>query len=185
LALLPRSCAPWQAAIVVIAAFVVSVVALIIALVSAGYTRLQGVETRRLRQIEASRRQEERTPRLAGEVESVNDGGWFRLWLTLESTTPLLGLAVRIVQGEGVSFTSGQNGVAPMQAHPLDAVYDKTEPFTQGNRHAWAIEFDPEHGPSRMRVRVTCRGLDDNGDDVTWPVLVDIDLPIDLRRTVG
>jgi hypothetical protein len=169
-----------------VAALVVSVVALILSGGSVVYARLQGVESRRLRQIESSRRHDELTPVLLGEVESVNGGSWFRLWLSLLSATPLLALELEIVEGPGVSFTSGQDGVAPMTVQPLRAVYDLPHSLRQGDRHAWRIAFDPMTGPSRMRLRVNCHGEDDAGGPVSWPVLVDVaHLPVDLTRTFG
>jgi hypothetical protein len=173
----------WQTGRVVIASFVVSTVALAIAIVSAGYTRIQGLETRKLREIEASRRHEERTPELTGEVEAVNSGGWYRLWLTLDSPWSLSQLEVRIIETQGISFSTTQDGVAPLNARPLDAV--RSELFNQGERHSWAVEYDPVTGPSKMRLRIACHGSDDNGAEAAWTVLLDIDLPFDLTRSFG
>jgi hypothetical protein len=142
-----------------IAAFVLSALALIVAGVSAAYARVQGVETRELRRIEDGRRHEERAPKLTGEVEAVNNGDWHRLWLTLETPTSLERLEVHIVEGEGLSFTPGTNGVAPMSlgpasSLPVDAVYDEPEALSQGQRYCWSLRFDPKTSPDRMRIRV-------------------------------
>jgi hypothetical protein len=67
------------------AALIVSVLAFAVALVSAGYTRKQATEAGKVRLIEDARRHEERQPELRGWIESVNGGGWHRLWLQLNT----------------------------------------------------------------------------------------------------
>ena len=100
-------------------AIVVSVLAVLVAGASARYSRQQAEDTRRLARLEAERRREERTPRLVGEIESMNSGGWHRLWLRLESAEPLAHVHAEIIEGRGMSFTSGQHGVEPNGSQPL------------------------------------------------------------------
>jgi hypothetical protein len=89
---------------------VIAFVALIVSLVSAGW---QAVETRRVRQIERDRRQEQRSPQFRRQVESMNDGRWHRLWVVLSSPEALDSLSVKILDTQLLWFPAGQTGVQP------------------------------------------------------------------------
>jgi len=174
---------PYAAAVdvsdgVAVAALGISVIALVIAVASAKYTRDQAVESRKMRQIEAERRHQERTPEFAAEVEPVNDGAWFRLWLTLDGATPLHRIEAHLLDPEGASFTTGQDGVAAGNARPQDAVGDFPDGLLSGDRHCWRIELgkDPSAGTT-VRVRVRCHGRNADGDPVAWTVLAQADVP--------
>jgi len=87
-----------------VAAFVVSVFAIVIAVVSVLYTRRQAISLQQVAEIEVERRKAERTPAFEGHIEGVNEGGWYRLVLRLTSAEPLSAVAVEITEGRGVSF---------------------------------------------------------------------------------
>jgi hypothetical protein len=163
-------------------AFAISLVALVVSLGSGVFTGIQAAEARTVRKIEAARRRDELTPQLVGDVEDM--GGWHRLGLALQTSTPLTRLEVQILGDEAVFFTTGTQGVAPMTAQPREAVYDLEHPLAQGQRYTWALEYDPLTGPDELQVRATCYAPDHNGRDISWQVLIQIDMPIDFSRTV-
>ena len=94
-----------------IAAFVISVLALLVAAGSGIYARRSAIAAKEVAAIEAARHHKERAPTFEAEIESVNDGGWFRLWLRVTSAEPLDGIEVMLDADDGIIFTSGQAGV--------------------------------------------------------------------------
>jgi hypothetical protein len=156
----------------------VSVVAIVISLFSVKYTRAQAAEAKKVRLIEAERRHQEREPVLTAEVEPVNDGAWFQLWLTSGSPTVLHRVEARLLDRDVASFTSGQDGVAPMNAQPQDASHDFPEGFLAGDRCCWRIQ-PGEHADvgTVVRVRVRCHGRDPDAAHVGWTVLVQAEIP--------
>jgi hypothetical protein len=71
-----------------IASFILAIVAILIALASAGYTRRQAVAAEDVREIEQARRLEERRPCLSGKVERLGSDT-YQLRVTLDSNEPL------------------------------------------------------------------------------------------------
>lgn len=169
----------------IVASLVISVLALLVSVLSARYSRAQAVAAEAAARMEAARRHEESKPVLSAEIEPVNDGGWHRLVLTLDGPRPLDQLDVEIVEGLGATFTSGQFGVAPMGAEPLRASYPRDEPLRPGDRHRWQIEFDREKTDGEdLRLRVHCVGTDDAGAPANWDVVIPATgVPYDLSRS--
>lgn len=144
-------------AVVSVVSVVISVVALVAAGLSVKYTRDQAKAAAATIRIDAARRHEESTPLLTAEIEPVSDGSWYRLVLTHGGPLDLGELDVEIIDGPGVSFPSGQYGVAPMGADPVRARYageGPMPPLRRGDSHAWRMEFDEaqlDGKPLRLR----------------------------------
>ena len=94
-----------------VAALVISILALAVASVSALFSKRQTSVAERREAVDAGRRHDERTPSFTGDIESVNDGEWYRLWLRLTSTEELAHLQIDITESNGVTFATGQDGV--------------------------------------------------------------------------
>jgi hypothetical protein len=167
------------------ASLALSVIALVVALASARYTRTQAVaserqavEAERIRQIEAHRRHEEREPKVVCEAEPVNSvSGRYRLWVTLESAVPLTRIQAEIIEGKPVNFSRDQDdvppgSVAPMQVdhHPAGGV------LRPGEGVAWQIDYDGANGSVTIRVRLTLHAVSEAGEPEQWQLLRDVDL---------
>lgn len=153
-----------------VAALVVSIVALIIALISVVYTRQQAQANKKIAQIEQDRRHEERTPKFTAWIEDM--GSWKRLWLRLESPRSLTRLVGTLVEAEGVSFTHSQNGVDPSSPAPIkSASWDKL--LEHGESACWSIAFEDDYADKPI-LRVRC--YSDDGDE--WTVSVPFDPPL-------
>ncbi len=159
-----------------VAAFVVSVFAIVIAVVSVLYTRRQAISSQQVAEIEVERRKAERTPAFEGHIEGVNEGGWYRLVLRLTSAEPLSAVAVEITEGRGVSFTTGQHGVDQSGASPGNAQHRGH--LAPGGTAVWRVAFAEGRVPV-MRLHVTARIA---GDE--WPVLVTVQVPPDIASNV-
>lgn len=151
-----------------VAALIIALLALIVSVGSGVYTRMQGLETKRLAQIEAERRHEERKPVFVPQVEPVNGGAWYRLWLGLEDGPHLAGLDLEIIEARGVAFPPPQDGVDPRGREPNIATWGEIRP---GERACWRIELW-ERQPREMRARVLARGV--NGESWVIPLLVHV-----------
>jgi hypothetical protein len=158
-----------------VAALIISILALAVALASTAYTRKQASEAERIRIIEDARRHEERQPVLRGWIESVNGGGWHRLWLQLESSEPLSRLKAEITADVGVLFTPSQTGV-DHRGYSNNAAWDR--PLDTGACACWRVEL-AEDRAERLQLRVTCS----RGEDL-WTVLVVVDVPYDVARSI-
>jgi len=159
-----------------IAAFAVSVVAVVIAVLSAVYTRQQAISVQRLAKIEVERRKAERTPAFVGHIEEVNEGGWYRLVLRLTSAEPLPGVSVEITEGRGVSFMTGQYGVDQSGASPGSAQWN--ERLAPDSTAVWRVAL-AEDRASVVRLNVTARV---GGDE--WPVAVVVPVPPNIASNV-
>lgn len=154
-----------------IAAFVVSLFALAVASSSASYARRQA-------RINDDRRREERSPRYTAEIEDA--GGWYRLWLRLESSESIDGLTVSVIDDRtGVSFTHGQNGVDPsLSSRRLQASHGRLAP---GQAAVWRLDLDD------ARTRKVWLRLDSEGaqarDRWMQTLLAEVPAEIVLRHT--
>jgi hypothetical protein len=149
----------------VIAAFVISVLAIVVSGLSVVYVRSQALSAKGLAGIERARHHDERTPRFEAEIEAVS-GGWFRLWLRLTSSEALTSLEVDADESSGITFTSGQQGVDPSGSSPLRAT--AMTGLVPDAREAWRISL-PAKRPEQMRLLVRAQAGDDRWD---VPVLV-------------
>jgi hypothetical protein len=154
-----------------VAAFVVSLFALAVASVSAYYARRQA-------RINEDRRREERSPRYTAEIEDA--GGWYRLWLRLESSESIEGLTASVVDDRaGVSFTHGQNGVDPsLSSRRLEARHGRV---TAGQAAAWRLDLDDAH-TRKVWLRVDSEGTQAQ-DRWTQTILAEVPAEIVLRHT--
>jgi hypothetical protein len=161
----------------VVAALIVSLLALVVAVVSAVFTGIQAKHTRALAEIEASRRHDEQTPILVARIEGVNrndvtgDAGWYRLRLRLDSAESLDGLTAEVIGTDAVSFAPGQVGVEPtIAAH--------REPLEPGESVCWRVELPERDRPRAMRLIVRCHRA-----AAMWPVRVEAEVPRGGRRS--
>jgi hypothetical protein len=167
----------WSLAMVV-AALIVSLLALVVAVLSAVFTGIQAKHTRALAEIEASRRHDEQTPVLVAWIEGVNwndttgDAGWYRLCLRLESAEALDRLTAEVIGTDAVSFAPGQVGVDPTAAA-------HREPLQPGEAVCWRVELPERDRPRAMqRLIVRCHRA-----AATWSVLVEVEVPRGGRRS--
>ena len=161
---------------VIIAAFVISVLALLVAAASGIYARHSALSAREVAEIEVARHRKEREPRFEVEIESVNEGGWHRLWLRLTSDEPLDGIEVTLDAQDGITFTSSQAGVDPNDRSHLHAKVPKR--LDHRERAAWRVSL-PEQRPRQATLLVSAR----LGHD-SWNVPVHVDVPGDVANSV-
>jgi hypothetical protein len=149
---------------VTIAAFIVSILALITAGASVLYTRRQAVAAATTARIESHRHHKELTPEIdAGEIE--DRGGWYRLRFQIEKSAPLAKVEAEMVETDGVSFRGGTNGVTPLQAGlPSRAEYlpefasEHFDQLTTGSSLYWIIDL-ADNRSLNLQLRLTCHGL--------------------------
>lgn len=166
-------------------ALVVSIVALLVAVASAGYTRRQATAAEGSLTIERERRLEERRPRLTGRFFTFG-GGQYGLRITLDSDEPLAGLDVTISEdGRGIEFNPRIYGVVPPRPGELAFrafSYEITGEPAGLKPHAsimWAASV-PEQHPQHVRLDVACHGA--GGE--RWDVVVDADVEPRIANTV-
>jgi hypothetical protein len=157
-----------------VASLIVAILALMVAIASAIYTRREVSATEGALAIERGRRLEERRPRLSGKVERVvtrSRGAVFRLKVTLESDEPLTAMELTIPAGQNVAFKCdtpgvdmpGPDGICSAfsyQTMGKDPKYQSAgirprEPMI------WEVELRRGH-VKLLRVEATCHGL--NGE---------------------
>lgn len=152
-----------------VAALVLSVVAILVAVASAVYTRRGADAQAALTRIEAARHLEERRPKLVGKVERIGAGSRQRLQLTLVSDEPLTAIEVTIprIQGvspQGVSFTLNIYGVYPSRPGELpdrafcyDPYSGQPSGLKPGDSITWAVELADKHVDT-LRIEAACHG---------------------------
>lgn len=160
-----------------LAALLVSILALLVAGLSALYTRKQANEAEATRRIEQDRRHDERQPHLRARVEPVSNGAWCRLWLELESAEPVTATTVEIL-GSSITFPSNQQGVASGDQAPLIATSEGQSPLSQASPLCWRVLVD-EGQEAQERLLVTCH----RGEE-RWQSVLSVDLPYDLLKSV-
>jgi hypothetical protein len=158
-----------------VAALIVSILSVIFTGGGLIYAHQQADSARKTADLEAARRHEERTPRLHGGIEPMNSGGWYRLWLELDSTEPLSGLVATLPADKGLAFPPSQDGVA-LGGPSLTATHEGQ--VQGGSRAAWRIEL-AEKRARKVRVTVVCKRASEE-----WRLLVDTDVPYDLLVSV-
>lgn len=158
---------------------VIAIVALVVSVASAVFAGWQAVEARRVRQIEAERRHEERIPTFRLEVEPVNGGQWHRLWVVLTSAEALDSLAVTILGPHLVWFPSNQKGVEPGPDSKLGS-WGRVDPGVRDVAFRVECEDDDSH-----TVRLALRGM--RGVE-RWDVQAEVELPAkpyDVLDSIG
>ncbi len=158
-----------------VAALVISILALAVASVSALFSKRQTSVAERREAVDAGRRHDERTPSFTGDIESVNDGEWYRLWLRLTSTEELAHLQIDITESNGVTFATGQDGVI---ANGPSLHAESVGGLVSDQAIAWRVQL-PENRPQSIRLRVHAYTTDDN-----WPVPVLVEIPPSLADSV-
>ncbi|MFF4592441.1 hypothetical protein [Amycolatopsis sp. NPDC001319] len=151
-----------------VAAFVVSIVALLVAGLSVFYTKQQAAAATKTAQLEAARRHDEEQPALTdGEVQPKNQGGWYRLHFRILHSPALARVEAEIVDTRGVSFRQGVDGVPPRrEGRALDAFYvpefnrvANKESLGTGDALYWVLEFEEERDKI-IHIRLTCHAID-------------------------
>lgn len=153
-----------------IAALVISIVAILIAAASGWFTLRQARAAEATDQRDRLRHLAEREPKLTGSIESVNNGGWWKLNLRLTEGNLLAEVSLTIVEGDGVEFAGNQLGVPGPAPRPT-AVTVKA--LKRGAAATWRVLLSGDRS-RQMRLTATCRG--EGGE--TWEVPVWVDLPV-------
>jgi hypothetical protein len=157
--------------VVAIVAVVVAIVAALIALASARYTKRQAEASEASLTLERERRLEERRPKLLGKIETVDEGGSYRLCLVVESGPRLQGMDVSIPKGQDVAFSRGVLGVyrvpsstdVPLRAFTYDTRGNRVG-ILPGHPAIWKIDFGKHRDPKiPVRIVVNCQG--ENGEN--------------------
>src|ERR1035438_3678266 len=169
-----------------IASLVLAILAIVIAALSALYTRRQAVAAAGVHEIEHSRRLGERRPRLSGKVERLATG-LCRLVVTLESDEPLTAMQVTIPHGQGVTFDRNVYGVWPgaspgqvaLTAFTYDVAGNPAGLKPRGVA-SWKVDVAEEHEDT-LQLEATCRGLADEQWD---SVLIKAPVEPDISKTV-
>lgn len=154
-----------------VTAIVLSIVAILISVVSAWYTRMQGVASREQARTDRARRIDEKRPTFDSTVVEFNGGGWYRLDLTLSSHWPLTRIEVAIVEGNGVRFGRGQTGVRPAGVDDPMTSAEWAEELRPGTTACWKVDLEQERSSSIL-LEVTGHGED--GQQWTTPVRVQV-----------
>jgi hypothetical protein len=135
----------------VVAAFVVSIAALLVAGASAGYTRTQAAATKVMAHADAQRRHDERAPEYVAQIE--DKGSWFRLVLRLHRNGPVSGLTVLILEPRGVQFSANQDGIDSSRLS--DRLQARFDPPALGESTMRRIEWPEGERPKQLRIRMT------------------------------
>jgi hypothetical protein len=145
-----------------VASLIVAIVAIVIALASAVFTRRQASAAEESLRIERRRRHEERRPRLTGKVDSPDGGDSYQLRITLDADScQLTRMEVSIREGYGVAlrggFSSAMSGLLP------------------GGTAHWPVDVADKH-ESAVWVDATCyaEGKDEGEDHWTVPIEVPV-----------
>ena len=171
-----------------VASLVFAILAIVISLASVAYTRRQAVAAEASLALERERRLDERRPDLLGKVETVDQGGSYRLCLVEESGPPLAGMSVSIPAGQGVAFSGGVPGVfavvsstdVPLRAFSCDDHGNPAE-MRPGQSAIWKIGFARNRDPAiPIRLTVECRG--ENGE--SWDIVLQAALHSDAGSPV-
>lgn len=162
--------------VVTVAAFVISVLALLVSGASVLYTRRQAAASSEAIKLDRARRHDEMTPQFTGEIEWLQHSHpYARLHLRLQTAQALTGLRVRLLEAPvDTQFSRGQIGVDPAAHFPIhEAVAQASDrpalaPF---DRATWQLELnDPT--PLLLRVQVEATIADDS-----WTVQVPLRVP--------
>jgi hypothetical protein len=154
----------------IIASFVLAIVAVLVALASAVYTARQASAAEGVLAIERDRRLEERRPRMSAWISPLGDEDVKRLFVRLESREALARVDVQILPGVGLYFLANQPYVDSPDEY--DAKHyrahadwrDSDQPYPghpgapePGHTMSWAMDGDVERGKPVL-VDVTCHG---------------------------
>jgi len=160
------------------AALLISILALVVAVLSARYTRQQARAAGATAEIDKARRHDELVPRFAAELEPMpNSSLYCRLRLRLDSRQSLTALTVRLLEAPvDVQFTHGQTGTDPRARAPVHeafAIARSGVALRADEQAIWQIELNsvPNRG---LRLQVDAQ----IGDEV-WQVPVTVPIPIE------
>jgi hypothetical protein len=136
---------------------------------SAAAAHASANDAKRMADIETERRHDERRPVFAAEIESVNEGGWFRLVVILLTQRPLDRLTVQIVDGKSLHFAGSQSGVD--FAGDTASLYEaRLDPLTRAA--AWRVDFDDD-----VRGQSVVLAISSGQAKETWDMRLKVDLP--------
>jgi hypothetical protein len=125
-------------------------------------------EARRLADIEAERRHDERRPDLQCEIESMSNDTWHRLVVTLTSADPVDGLDLRLEGKDNLRFELAQTGVASDGRSATRS--ERLLPHTRDA--SWRVSFDESDRGKKGAATVSVR----SGDE-TWTQTLPVALP--------
>jgi hypothetical protein len=151
-----------------LASLIVAIMAILIAIASAGYTRRQAIANAGLYEIERARHLEERRPRLSGRIERIGHSpDAYQLRITLNSNEPLTALDIEMPWTGGFAFQRGGFGVYPAMPGEVSLrafAYDRSDNEPTGVQPrgsvTWRMDLvgsslDPVH------FEATCHGEDE------------------------
>ncbi len=158
-------------------ALILSIIAIVVAVVSAVFTGIAAVATRRMQGTDKARRIDERRPKFTGEVRRHSFGAGSDLWLALLSDEPLADVMVWIASergglSQGVSFSLRGKGVRSVEyADAHDPLSGDPLGLKPGESVAWRVDVSDRHSDP-LRLQITCRA----GDGTQWIVPVSVDV---------
>lgn len=155
-----------------VAALVLSIVALIVAICSAAFGYWNA-------SVNAARFRKERAPIFEAEVEE--HGSSHQLNLKLTTPWPLRRVEVTVIDDSGaLTFSPNQNGIVASEPGPiLRASHGR---ITVGESATWQVLVDESKSSGTATLRIDAIG---EAKRDRWPVVIDVDIPYDLSRSVG
>jgi hypothetical protein len=159
-----------------VTALVIAILALIVAGMSAMYTRRQAIAADEAATIERDRRHDELTPRFTALLEPMpHSQPYYKLRLRLDTPQPLTAVRVRLLDAPvDVQFTNGQHGTDPGARSPIHEAFAVPENgiALRPNDHAtWQVELNSvPDGGLRLHVDAEARGD-------AWQVPVSVPTP--------
>lgn len=123
-------------------------------------------EAKRLSDIEADRRHDERAPDISGKITTASGGGWYRLGIELRSDLRVDRLSIELPDKRGVWVVSTGNG------KKLRSV-EWTEPLKLGDAATWRIALDQEEEGKELEAVATV-----SAGSESWRVHVPLTVPV-------
>ena len=160
-----------------LAALVVAVASAIVSVLAWRTARHSVTEARRLADIEADRRHDERKPDFVPTIEGVNSGAWYRLVVRLVSDDPVDRIDVRIIDSTSLEFVSRSTDVNSIEDTHTARRLSRLHPHT--TEAAWRVRFDNQDRGRTAAIAITAWINDEH-----WNLTVPAEFPPPLHHAI-
>lgn len=151
---------------VVVAAFVLSCLAVVISLGSLWFNKRDDARA-------ASRHYLDRTPKLVGGVEEIRQFDKAEIWIELQSPEGVDSIEIALPDGDMFEFEADMPGSRGGRAQ-----WD--QPVANGQRARWRVEVIDTSAGGGVRAQVTCHRIKEH-----WTVPVDLEKPFGIVRYIS